>query len=443
MKKIHQNTITGQKGINLIERVVLGMNYAWYPSGGVEAGIDGAIEIRDPATGIALNAIVQVQSKATTRRFPAETEDALEYTCEERDLDYWLRGNAPVILVVSRPDEDEAYWVDLKAYFRDPARRQGRKVRFDKERDRFDARCAAALAALAIPRDAGIYLAPPPCEETLWSNLLAVERFADGIYIADTEYRRPRDVWARLREREVQVGREWILKGGKLLSFHDLAEEPWPHVCDRGTVDRFNSVEWAESDDPDRRREFVQLLNQVLRQKLWPAMRYSESRECYYFAATADLAPRELAYRSRFNATKRVVFQGYPNRRDPQRMAYYRHSAFEGRFLGLDGAWYLEITPTYFFTRDGHYESLLTPDLLKGIKQLERNPAVLGQVLMWADYLASRGDLFTPAYPFLEFGSLQTFELAAGVDDELWLGREEEREAEAVRSELGELEGVE
>ncbi len=55
-KKIHANSIIGQQGVNLIERVVLGMGFAWYPSGGVEAGIDGTIEIRGAVTGDATRA---------------------------------------------------------------------------------------------------------------------------------------------------------------------------------------------------------------------------------------------------------------------------------------------------------------------------------------------------------------------------------------------------
>lgn len=131
-KKIHANSIIGQQGVNLIERVVLGMGFAWYPSGGVEAGIDGTIEIRDAVTGDATNSIIQVQSKATTKPFQAETEGAFEYRCAERDLDYWMQGNVPVVLVVSRPESGEAYWVSVKDYFRDPGVRAGRKVRFDK-----------------------------------------------------------------------------------------------------------------------------------------------------------------------------------------------------------------------------------------------------------------------------------------------------------------------
>src|SRR2546427_12174751 len=77
-KKIHKNTITGQQGINLIEKRVLEMGFLWYPTGGIEAGIDGTIEIRESATGRAFNAIIQVQSKATIGQFQAETPEGDE-----------------------------------------------------------------------------------------------------------------------------------------------------------------------------------------------------------------------------------------------------------------------------------------------------------------------------------------------------------------------------
>src|SRR5438046_2600572 len=131
-KKIHRNDITGERGINLIQRVVLEMGCLWYPTGGVEAGIDGFIEIRDPASGEVTNSIIQVQSKATANSFQAETTTGFDYLCDVRDIDYWLNGNAPVILIVSRPDTGEAYWAPLKERFRDPDVRNARKIHFDK-----------------------------------------------------------------------------------------------------------------------------------------------------------------------------------------------------------------------------------------------------------------------------------------------------------------------
>src|SRR5258706_10216823 len=103
-KKIQRNVLRGQEGINILEAAVLKMGFVWSPMGAIESGIDGTIEIRDPETGDMLHSIIRVQSKATAVPFPADTGETFEYLCDERDLDYWLRGNAPVILIRSRTD---------------------------------------------------------------------------------------------------------------------------------------------------------------------------------------------------------------------------------------------------------------------------------------------------------------------------------------------------
>src|SRR2546425_7931861 len=127
-KILHQHSVLGQQGVNLIEKIVLRMGYAWHPSGNLETGIDGIIEIRDPVTGQTTNSIVQVQSKATEKGFQSETANTLEYSCSDRDIAYWLRGNAPVILIHSRPSTGEAYWVSIKDYFADPLKHNSRKI---------------------------------------------------------------------------------------------------------------------------------------------------------------------------------------------------------------------------------------------------------------------------------------------------------------------------
>lgn len=424
-KKIHQNSITGEQGINLIQRVVLDMGFMWYPTGGVEAGIDGTIEIRDPSSGEATNSIIQVQSKATTNPFQAETESGFEYLCAEKDLDYWLRGNAPVILIVCRPRSEEAYWVSIKDYFRDHARRAARKVSFDKTRDRFDESCAGALTALAVPEEAGIHFPPPPKEETLYSNLLRVSHFPEHLYVARTEYRAGQEIRDKLEELGSREDNEWFPKYEGIVSFNDLSEWPWDEICDPGTVETFESEEWAYADDPDTRRDFVRLLNSCLRAKAHAlGLRYDRDHRCYFFKATNDLSDLKLGYRSMVNDTARTVFRGYPRKGDPKKIAYYRHSAFEGRFKRFDEVWYLEITPTYHFTWDGrHSDRFHYEDRLTGIKRLETNQAVLGQTVMWAEFLTRDGNLFEPQYPPLRFDGLMEVEIEAGVDDEVWLGR--------------------
>jgi hypothetical protein len=88
---------------------------------------------------------------------------------------------------------------------------------------------------------------------------------------------------------------------------------------------------------------------------------------------------------------------------------------------------------------DGHRISYLSSDLLKGIKRIERNPAVMGQVLMWAAYLKDPWDLYTEPYPFLGFGELIQFDLDNGIDDSLWLGSEDADEISVIESSNNQL----
>lgn len=433
-KKITNAQMIGQKGVNLIERVVLDMGFTWAPTGNLETGIDGYIEIRDSTTGEMTNFVLQVQSKATEAPFTAETEDGFEYLCEDRDIDYWMQGNAPVILVRSRPSTDEAYWISVKDYFKDPAIRKTRKIRFDKRRDRFCPECKTALVGLAAPADSGFYLAPPPVSEMLYSNLLPVTHLAKRIYMAETPFRLAKALWTELRRLGGDIGAEWLLKGGQILSFRDLTEFPWREICNQGTVEDFTTDEWSQSADRDKRNELLWLMYRALDEKTDTDLRYDKEKEYWYFKATRHLGPRKIYYQSHSTRASSTVFQAYPSKKDPNKISYCRHAAFAGQFVQYDGDWYLEITPTFHFTQNGRDISLFYEDLLSGIKRLQRNLNILGQLRMWADYLNKPGDMITPEYPYLIFGPLATFQLDAGVDDKHWLDREDEDERENASS---------
>lgn len=432
-KRLDQRSILGQQGVNLIERVVLSMGWVWHQTGALETGIDGIIEIRDPSSGETTNSIIEVQSKATGSPFQTETDRGFEYLCDERDLEYWLRGNAPVILVRSRPDTNEAYWVSIKDYFNTPEKRKSRKILFDKKHDRFDENCKSALIKMAVPKDAGIYFSPPPKKEVLYSNLLKVSFFPDKIYGAETDFRYPKLVWAELNKHDKHISGVFFLKSKNILSFCNLGEHPWDKICNAGSLKIYNTSEWADSNDAEKRRDFVQLLNLCLRgmaHKL--GLEYHNAKECFYVRPTKKLSPRSITYPSITKNASREVFRGYPNKRDPSRMAYYRHSAFEGKFLHTDSGWYLQITPTYLFTSDGYRLARYCEDNLKLIKQKEKNPAILGQVIMWAENLRPKNDMFRPKYRFLEFGELMKFDIDVGIDDEAWLPHEEEEDRQEL-----------
>ena len=415
------NTLLGRAGVNLIERVVTQMGWVWNATT-IEAGIDGIIEIRDVASGRGTNLIIQVQSKARTT-FQRETDDFVEFTCDERDLHYWLGGNAPVVLIVSRPESGEAYWLDLKAHFKDASTKRRRIARFDKQRDRFDINARERLQALAVPKDSGVYLGAPPKTEPLYSNLVSLSALAPALYTASTSLRDARAVRANLGWSSPD---EWITRSGRIVSFCPLDDPVWSSIVDDGTIEQHQTGEWSAAGNPDRVNEFRELLNRTLRSLLRPlGISYFRPSEYFFFAAPTDLLARRIRYRSVRKSATRTVFQAFVKKESGQ-VSYYRHAAFSGQFLRLEGQWYLAIVPTYHFTADGWRQLRWYESKLQGIKRLERNSAVLGQVAMWAAILGGDADGLFTGKPYVKFGSLLKSELAAGINEAWWLWNEED-----------------
>lgn len=420
-KTISTAGVTGQQGVNLIEGIVLDMQSRWTPSGPNEIGIDGYVELFDPSSGRPLGLNLAVQSKAKNG-LSADPEPIFDFWCAPADLEYWLAGNMPVILIVSDPVSREAWWVSIKDHFKAWAVGNPTTVTFRKSEQRFTKECINELAAVAAPK-AGLYLAPPRKKERLHSNLLHIEAFPDRLYIAGTECRRPGDVWALLRTSHHEPDAGWVLKDKRFISFHDLSDAPWSTVCDAGTVEGFSTADWSESSDVEQQRLFVQLLNQTLRAQLHDGVRYWPYEDCFAFTGRA----RKLQYKSLKRESKlSVISQFSSTSRDGRTFEWRRHLAFRGRFHRLDADWYLEITPTYRFTHDGFELDRFHEDRLKGIKQIEGNRAVLSCVLFWADYLRPKSNLFAIANPPIRFGDLITFDAPVGISDKKWLSDDPE-----------------
>lgn len=433
-KIVHGNSLIGQHGVNFIATVVGEMGFMWTPtSGHSDAGIDGFIEIRRPDTGEATNLILQVQSKATAREWDNETAEGFEYRCKDGDLDYWMQGNAPVLLVVSRPKSNEAYWVAVKDYFRDLEKRKSKKVLFNKNTDKFSAAIADTLTRLALPEESGVYLAPPPIEERLCANLLPLARFPQSIFVAETTHRKRETVWAKLDELNARHANAWCLRDGNIVSFHDLRLPPWKDICEAATTEVFRSDEWAHTYDPSKKNEFVHLLNLALRDVL--RVRWVHSWQpkngpaIFYFAKTKDLTPRSVTWK-KFKTSQRTVFGAHYGKKDPTRIIYYRHLAFVPQFVRFSGEWYLEITPTYHFTSDGKKPSPYRESYLSGIKRIEKHVAVRGNLEFWANFLTAEDLFSTPS--FLRFADLIEFKTDFGIREQDWLSKADDEEKERL-----------
>jgi hypothetical protein len=429
--------LSGQKGVNFIERIVLEMGSRWTPSGPNEVGIDGYIELFDPNSHAALGLTIAAQSKVHSP-LATDPKPTFDYWCSPNDIEYWLNGNTPVILVVSSPPTNEAYWVSVKDYFKDWEPTASTTVTFVKSEQRFGVNSFRQLLEIAAPKP-GLYLAPTRCQEVLHSNLLRLEDYPSEIFVAATECRFPSQVRESLRKSRREVDAAWILWEKKIISFHDLGEPPWSSFCDPGTREGFPVAEWAESSDPIRQRQFVQLLNRALRNQLQEYVRYWPEEDCYAMAGP----PRKLSYRSlKRNSSISVMSAFWSQNAEGRRFYWYRHLAFRGQFRFLEGHWYLEITPTYRFTSDGYTLDRFHEERLSGIKRLEGNRAVLSVVLFWAHYLRPKTTMFVEKAPLLQFGELATFNCNVGIVDSEWLADDPAFEDGTAQADLFEVDGL-
>lgn len=420
-KRLSRQSAVGQLGVNLIEKIVTEMGSRWSATGELEVGIDGYIELFDPITGEATGLHLSAQSKAVTR-FSGDA-NKVTFPCKREDIAYWLSTSPRVILVVSQPSSGEAYWLSVHHYFGSPEHADGTVATFDRSTQRLTRSSYDALFEVARPVDRAVTRAPVAIRETLYSNLIPLEAFPTSIFVAESTCSGYESARARLREATDEYApRTWALRENMLLSFTDPSEGLLARLVDPATVEKHETSEWTTSDDEERRRVFVELLNNALTADLGSiGVRFHSDDRVFAFKGTPDRVPRIYTFQNVHRESAITVVQRYVSRsKDGREFPYLRHSAFQARFRRLEGVWFIEITPTYRFTTDGIRKYRFHEDQLAGIKRIEGNRALLSQVLLWNDVLQGRLTLFNRRSRLLRFGACMTFDLDRGIPDADW-----------------------
>ncbi|GEM_PF-2111967 len=420
---------------------------------------------------------------------------------------------------------------------------------------------------VGIFRNKPVHAAHIQKDERLFSNLLEVSYFPPKLYTVRTSCADRKEIWSTLRHETEYPATDWIYKGKTLYAFHDFSDPIWQKVCETSTLEEHDTSDWSDSDDVNRRAEFIELMKGCLKElgrthdlyySHHPRVRKRRKRfEHLYFAPTSEysgsafleitdlinpydfiinlkdrttpvarhlfaqlsdatrqliagfsyqnqpnrdllrplvqnlnevlklrfyqqdcftdvyvrrdakqlieaetiddedlihlnrmlledafpnevfkrsLCQRTLVRQSVVQSRPRVVFKAYYSR--ARKFSHYRHHAFRFQFTRVEGKWYLEITPTYHYTHDGHRVCWFYEDLVKGIKRIETNEAVFRQVLFWAEVLqdSRHGFFHGPSYPYLRFRRLAEFKSDFGVPDQLWASKESLRLKRASES---------
>ena len=406
----------GEEGQQLVGLTVTQLGHSWHPRR-VDHGIDGAIEMVDPMSRSVSNVHVLVQSKATARRLPGETEDSFHFLLDAADVAYWRGGSNKVIVVCSRPRTGEIWWAPVQRAEPPPPGRKSWKLVFDKHRDRLDAGSVDRLVSWAsddLPTQEVSGRQHRP--ESLETNLLRIEELPPQIFFGQTWMPDVRKLGPALRDRGY-FRSDWIARGGVIYSFARPETGGLGDFLDGG-FEAIDTVEWAQSKDIDTLWMFADLLRQALLEQEHHQLRYHSAKRLFVFRGPRD-GRDAVKVKVAVNKPGRTVFQRYYKAGDHIEPKDCRHYAAGVRFVHTDVGWAAEINPTYPFTFDGHRDLPWGPDRVKGMKRIEKNAAVRGLMQFWAEYLSRPPELGEGERP-LRFGDLIRLRVTIGINDKDW-----------------------
>lgn len=420
-KKITSNQAMGEIGEAAVRLRFLNIGFQFDGRSRLEAGIDGIAEVMD--NGKPLARMIAVQVKSTSEAlYSSEDDQGFYYLIRSADLEYWRGSNLPVILVLYRQSDDSFFWQPVPKDLADGERR----LRFDKQADRLDNGSVDKLAALTIPKAGfGYYVPPLGGGEEALVNILPIT-LPSEIYVATTPYT-PSKAIAMLLDGDEPARFDWVIRGGRFLSFHDPRTSACREIVDEDQVEAIDTEFFAFHDDEDERHIFSHLLRDTLRHQFREDLWWSKTRKLLYFCAFDEGVSRTYYYESAKKKTDADVVNAVRSKTDPDRIDFVRHHAFVPRFELLAGHWYLVINPTYYFTTNGFKPHTHPAALLAGKKRLDNSSALRGQVIMWHRFLSAKqsekGDLFTAAPTptgGLNFGKPPAIELSTRVPEDVW-----------------------
>jgi hypothetical protein len=383
-------TVIGESGVHLIARVVDEMGHIWHHAVGPDSGVDGQIELRDPATGEVRNVRLGIQSKATTGKWDRETDAGFSYRPEPKDIAYWLSSNQPILLICSR--SGEAYWRSVQEWACDPKARAKGYLRFSKVRDRFDSSAASRLFDLKAGFDDWVESpGPRKVPERLLCNSMPISWTTDHLVSVAVPSGAPKDVLGPAWEKS--LSHTGVLKEQRYWSFARFGQ---PFLTAIGASDH-QQHPLAEFLDPERLDE-VNILKELLVRTLvdrQEEVRWHALKRLAYFRRREE--QQDVEYAWGHPKPRRVVRANFSADED-RHFTGYRHDAAELTVRRVGAAWALQITPTYLFTWDGVQLSGHHDRALAGIKRFDRHRAVSSSLRMWQHLFTEKQTLMAPGH---------------------------------------------
>lgn len=421
VKKVSDSQMIGAQGEAAVQTKFLEAGFIYRHQGTLDTGVDGIAEpvVNKRPMGLKLN----VQIKTTAKgRYDRENKEGFSYLLKIDDLEYWRQHPEPVIIVLHRISDNSFYWKSVEV-----GHGQGdRTLTFNKQADRLEPNSREALIKVCTDkRGLGTFVPAAEQSESAIINMFPIV-LPDEIFVSTSPFASMRKAGYALG----QAGRyrsDWILANstGAYWSFHDPRYKETAHIVDLDQVEAVDTTILSESDDQQTLNDFAFLLRRCFDEQFSHILDTDREKRVSYFRATDPDIRRTFSYQSLVNQTTAEVVMVKPENVETKKRGYVRHHAIETRFELVGNEWAMVITPTYYFTENGHKRMRYPETLLSGKKRLDNNASVRGQIIMWQRLFCGRGSanlgMFEEASSYhLQFGEAPIIELPLQVPESVW-----------------------
>jgi hypothetical protein len=412
-----KRTLNHEQAVAWAKQQILQMRFAFNETH-TEAGIDAFVELADPQTGAAAACFLGVQVK-TQEQFAAESAEQFSFYADGDDLNYWNSSQIPVLLLVCKARTSEAYGIFVQDYFNIAENRTKKTIIFNKQNHRFESGdiWQRRLLDSAVPRSRGLSFPPNPAPEELSSNLLEVI-LPQTVFTGRSSFKHRREVIGELRKADSYAS-EFIIRDGSVWSLHSLYDTVWNSIIENPTIKRTAFLELAFHQEPSKRDYARELLTLCLTARLrQEEIHWFRDEEMFIYYPNREQAQRvRKSVRNKRGETKigllHVTERG-------GRTIRCRHAAMMAKFVDIGDKYFLQIDPTWCFTRDGYKKHPRWEDLIRRIRIMQKERDYHSALRLWREILTPGGDLMRQNYPFLNFGDYLHFESPVSVADNLW-----------------------
>lgn len=211
----------------------------------------------------------------------------------------------------------------------------------------------------------------------------------------------------------------WVCHDNKPISFLDIEQCGLRSVVDEGSVERLEISDLAGSPELDNVNILKQLLSAAAREQLKKHHVRMHAKDGFFFFGPVEEGQieRKETWVGKKAATRRV-YELKHQHKDPTKVAHHTHFSFDLTFTKLDGDWYAQIVPSWYYSYNGYVRSHWHEDLLSTQKRLEHNATVRNMVRFVAHFLSKLDDAQDDGLRFLSLLEFDVAEAAQVEDDE-------------------------